>query len=215
MTKIDRVKPLPDNLSVEEFLAWDDGTDTIYELIDGRVVPKFGPPDAAKLELMSMSFPSRPHNTIAKNIAVEIAMAGKAADWLIEGPAAVRIPGREKVYLPDLVIAPPNSMAHNDRFVPDPVVIIEILSPTNTADEVFSKIWAYRTIPSVQELLIISARSIGAEVQRRAGDRWEIAASTDRSGFLPLGAIGIDLPMAGLYRHVRVDADQGTPAENR
>jgi Uma2 family endonuclease len=45
-------------MTVEEFLAWDDGTGTRYELIDG--VP------------VAMAPPSDPHGTIAVNVAVEI-----------------------------------------------------------------------------------------------------------------------------------------------
>ena len=48
----------PSARTVEEFLAWDDGTDTRYELVGGRIV--------------AMAPPSPAHSLIAGNLAGEI-----------------------------------------------------------------------------------------------------------------------------------------------
>jgi Uma2 family endonuclease len=51
----DPAKPLPDRITIQEFLACDDGTDTRYELIDGRPV--------------AMAPPSPSRSTITGNMA--------------------------------------------------------------------------------------------------------------------------------------------------
>ena len=54
----------------------------------------------------------------------------------------------------------------------DPVLVVEILSPSNAA-ETWSNIWTYTTIPSVREILVVRSATIGAEVLRRnADDTW-------------------------------------------
>ena len=51
----------------------------------------------------------------------------------------------------------------------DPVVLIEILSPSN-ARETRANVWAYTSIPSVAEIVLIRSTSIAAEVLRRQSD---------------------------------------------
>ena len=46
-------------MTTDEFLAWDDGSDTRHELVDGMIVAMAPPTDA--------------HGTIAVNVMVEIA----------------------------------------------------------------------------------------------------------------------------------------------
>lgn len=56
-----------------------------------------------------------------------------------------------------------------ERLLHEPVLIVEILSPSNEA-ETWSNVWAYTTIPSVQEILILTSLEISAELLRRAAD---------------------------------------------
>jgi Uma2 family endonuclease len=53
-----------------------------------------------------------------------------------------------------------------------PVLIIEILSPSNWP-ETWTNVWAYTTIPSVREILIVHSTKIGVELLRRdAAGHW-------------------------------------------
>jgi Uma2 family endonuclease len=51
----------------------------------------------------------------------------------------------------------------------DPVLVIEILSPSNEA-ETWGNVWAYSAMPSVHEILIVQSLAIGAELLRRQPD---------------------------------------------
>ena len=85
--------------------------------------------------------------------------------------------------------------------VPDPVLLIEILSPNNQA-ETRANIWSYTTIPSVQEILIVHTVRIEAEILRRGTDGiWpempEMIRGTDP---LDMRSIGLVLHVNALYR---------------
>jgi hypothetical protein len=85
--------------------------------------------------------------------------------------------------------------------MPDPVLLIEILSPSNEA-ETWANIWAYTTIPSVTEILAVHSTRIVAELLcREANGSWpnepEIIAPC---GTLTLRSIGYSAPLAALYR---------------
>jgi Uma2 family endonuclease len=85
--------------------------------------------------------------------------------------------------------------------VPEPVLLVEILSPSNEA-ETRANIWAYTTIPSVQELLVVHSTRVEAELLRRGADgSWPEQPEIIRAdGSLSLGSIGFTVPLAAIYR---------------
>jgi Uma2 family endonuclease len=54
----------------------------------------------------------------------------------------------------------------SQAFLGDPVLIMEILFPTNRA-ETWANVWAYTTIASVQEILILQTDAVAADPLRR------------------------------------------------
>ena len=82
------------------------------------------------------------------------------------------------------------------------MLIVEIQSPSTERDDHFVKLPEYQAIPSLMEILYIESESVAATVYRRQADGWdtiEIAGPTAR---LELYTIGLDIPLAGVYRGV-------------
>jgi Uma2 family endonuclease len=77
----------------------------------------------------------------------------------------------------------------------DPVLLVEILSPSNEA-KTRANAWAYATIPSVQEVLILSSTAIRAEVLRQGDDTPAIVAGNET---LRLQSIGYEGCLADFY----------------
>jgi Uma2 family endonuclease len=69
------------------------------------------------------------------------------------------------------------------RALTEPTLVVEILSPGNEA-ETRENVWAYTTIPTVREILLIRSTRIAAELLRRA--RTEAGLQT-RSRSKPTG----------------------------
>jgi Uma2 family endonuclease len=86
----------------------------------------------------------------------------------------------------------------------DPVLVIEILSPSNQA-EPWTNVSAYTTIPYVQEILIVHGTAIRADLLRRgaAGKRPEQAIMIEKC---ELGPRSIDFTVAlpTIYRGTRL-----------
>ena len=87
-----------------------------------------------------------------------------------------------------------------DRSLPDPVVLIEILSPSNEA-RTRADVWAHLTIPTVIEVLVLSSTGIRAELLRRgAGSLWpEMPPVIDADQTLRLASIGFEARLRDLY----------------
>lgn len=86
----------------------------------------------------------------------------------------------------------------------DPVLVIEILSPGNQA-ETWANVWAYATIPSVREILVVKTAAIGADLLRRNEDgSWPSRPVAIGGGDLTLDSIGFRVPLIAAYRTTRL-----------
>ena len=184
-------RKLPSFMTVDEFTAWPgDGQGGKYELVDG--------------ELRMMSPASTTHNRIQSNLDRRIGNhldgLGGRCSILVEPAVEIRVRANVNRRVPDLgVTCAPDAPGQID--LPDPILLIEILSPGNKP-ETWSNIWAYTTIPSVREILIVSSTRIFAQVLRRdsagAWPREPIPVEAD--GVLKLESIDLALPLGDAYR---------------
>lgn len=81
------------------------------------------------------------------------------------------------------------------RSLADPVLLVEILSPPNEAKTRVNA-WAYATIPSMQEVLILSSTAERAEILRQGEETPEIVVGIET---LRLTSIGYAGPLADFY----------------
>ena len=110
-----------------------------------------------------------------------------------------RVQSRTNFRVPDLSVACPS-----DRGEERPVLLVEILSPSNSA-ETWSNVWTYLTIPSVLEVLVLRSDSVGADLLRRAPDgTWPERQEAIEAGELVLESIGFRTPLAEVYRTARL-----------
>ena len=98
------------------------------------------------------------------------------------------------------------------QMMPEPVLLIEILSPSNEA-QTWASIWAYATVPSVQEILAVQSTRIEAEYLRRdPGGAWPKQPELiGPAGTLVLQSIGFEADLAGLYRTTPLGLSRSPP----
>ena len=58
--------------------------------------------------------------------------------------------------------------------VAEPVLIVEVLSPSTDQVDRWRKVADYRGLPSVQEILVVFSDERRVEVQRRTPDGWRV-----------------------------------------
>lgn len=184
---------IPSVMSVREFLSWNAPAGTRWQLIDGMPT--------------AMAPTSRTHGAIQSNLARDIGnhlAAGGGPCSVISAPGIVpRIRSSENFRIPDLAVTCTPYQAE-EYDLSDPVLIIEILSPSNKA-ETWANIWAYATIPSVREILIVHSTAILAEVLRRdAEGHWPDRPERIEEGDLTLSSIGFQAPIASVYATTRL-----------
>ena len=182
-------KPQP-AMTKDDFLAWPgDGTGRTYQLVDG--------------EVRAVSPGSTTHAAIQANLVYWLVGAartgGSGLRVVTEGAINPGLNAATNVRVPDVAVtAAPDQ--RGEQVVSDPILIVEILSPGNQ-DDTRDNIRAYATLPSVQEMAVLSSTRLQAEVHRRdEGGAWradpEVIGAGER---LRLASIGLDIPLVEAY----------------
>jgi Uma2 family endonuclease len=182
-------EPATRRMTVDQFLDWDDGTDTRYELWGGVVV--------------AMAPPMPRHGLLASALNGEIRSALRsrpACRAFIE--AGIALPDRnDTFYVADIAVTC-EPLRAEDRFIRNPVLIVEVLSPSTGISDRQLKLADYMSIPSVEEILLIDSQSAFAEVHHREGDRWITELVRGLEAKLVLNAVPLTVAMSELYEGV-------------
>lgn len=88
-------------------------------------------------------------------------------------------------------------------FIQNPIVIFEVLSASTQLEDRTLKVEAYRTIPSVETIVLVESEKVFVSVLQRKEALWEMTGLREISDTLNLDSVGISIPMEEIYRDVR------------
>ena len=170
-------------MTVAEFLEWDDGSDTHYELVRGKVV--------------AMAPPSAKHSVIASKISGALETGLKGLCYVGMNAGVIRPDRDDTFYEADLVVSC-TPLEADMSTIPQPTVVIEVLSPTTAEHDRGGKLYDYRRIESVQEIALVASEQRHVEVWRRRGAKWEVEDLIGDAA-LELEAVGVEIPFGAIY----------------
>jgi Uma2 family endonuclease len=187
-------------MTVQEFLDWEDGTDTRYELIGGLVV--------------AMAPPAAAHGRLAAALigAIDAALRARRPCAAYSEAGIVRPDRNDTCYVADIAVTC-EPLRLEDRLIRDPVLIVEILSPSTGRSDLQNKSSDYRQIASVQEILLIDSTSMFAEVLRRDGEQWISEIVQGATPTLILRSIPLSIAMHELYDGIPLAGAAGGAAQ--
>jgi len=182
------IKPM----TLDEFLRWDDGTETHYELIGGFP--------------MAMAPPAAAHRMLAMRLGSRIDFAlEKRRPCNAQGEAGILRPERTDTYFEADLAATCERHEFGQQALKEPFLIVEVLSPSTERHDRRVKLPAYRQIETVDEVVLIASDDIYAEVHRRAGAQWitEILRSGD--AVLSLASVPVEIRLSDLYEDIALE----------
>ncbi len=179
----------PSFMTLEEFFEFEEHSPIRHEFINGVVFAMIGP--------------TLNHNRIVNNLAFAIRdqlKRGPCEIFTSEVKLIVRWATNNIVYSPDVVVdCRPDT--RDPRWVQDPKLLVEVLSPSTQLVDRREKLQTYRLIDSVEEYVIVSQDEHRVVVYPRA-ERWKprIYAGLDEA--VELRSIDLTVPLIELYRDV-------------
>lgn len=186
-------KLAPSRMTIEEFLDWPgDGSPNKFELVDG--------------EPRAMAPASVPHGIIQATLARLLGthLSGTRCYVVVEPGVIPRVKSDTNMRVPDLAVSC-EMPDRGQRALTEPTLVVEILSPSNES-ETRENVWAYTTIPTVREILLIRSTRVAAELIRRGADGiWPPNPEpVDADSVLVLDSIDFSCPLAAIYENTHL-----------
>ena len=191
----------PRHYSPAEYLAQEEAADFRSEYHNGEIIPMTGG--------------SLNHNQIVMNLCVLFKTALKQYSKTSTPAKAytsdlrVLIPAHNRYTYPDLVVIQGSPQFLDDRTdtILNPTFILEVLSKSTQDYDRGDKFLFYRSIPSLQEYILIDQYKVHLEQFSKLDDRnWNYCPYGPDESALSLTTLGLALPIAEIYEDVMFDA---------
>jgi Uma2 family endonuclease len=176
-----RAKPLP--LTVEDFLAFEAEEPERYEFVGGIV--------------RMMTGGSAAHSAIKLNVALALRSALASSPCRVDVDDLKVVTASAVMYPDVLVTCTP--LAPDDDRVPEPAVVVEVLSPTTERHDRIAKWREYQTILSLRHFVLVEQRERRIEVYTRTETGWELRAVEPAEDAVALSALDARLSLAAIY----------------
>ena len=162
-------------------------------------------------EIFAMSGGSANHNRIAGNlfVALRSALRGKPCEAFIND-MRLQVKRHHLYTYPDVMVVCGKiefAQGRNDT-IANPILIVEVLSPSTEAYDRGKKFEFYRSIEGFQEYVLVDQQRMHIERYRPLGlGRWEMTTLDATDEDLSLTSVGIDLTLASIYERVDLESE--------
>jgi Uma2 family endonuclease len=185
-------------MTVEDFLAWSEEQpdDARYELVAGVPLRVMAPTNLRHAQIQSNA---------SQALRLSLAEAGLRCRVYDAGPGvAVGLDGDE-CRIPDVVVTCATAIDETARLVPEPVIVVEVASPSTRLADVNDKAEFYGGIPSIRHYLVIEQDRRRAVYHGR-GPSGGLEPRILRDGEIVLDPPGVRLALEALYRDTEIAA---------
>lgn len=167
--------------TVEDFLEFEAEEPERYEFVDG----------IARM----MTGASAGHGAIKGNllVALDAALRGSCRTYI-----DLKIVTETAVMYPDVLVCRP--LAPEDDRVPDPTVVVEVLSPTTETHDRIRKWREYQSIATLQHFVLVAQSERRVELYTREQGGWQLGVIEPPDDAIVLKAVGAKLSLEAIYR---------------
>lgn len=179
---------LKTKISAEEYLKGEKVSETKHEFIDG--------------EVYAMAGASERHHRICANLFISLdahlensECEAFITDMKLKADAAV-------FYYPDVFVACDKNPG-SEYYREEPILIVEVTSPSTQQTDRREKLRAYQQIPSVREYAIIEQDKVYIELHRRQPDgHWITYFFNETDEEFTFESVDLKLQLSEVYRRV-------------
>lgn len=189
-----------------EYLAFDEKAEGRWEFFDGKITPVGEPNWGGQLDPKFMAGASPAHYVLASTLLKLLFRKLPPGCQPFASDARVHIPLISAYTYPDVVIVcGPLTFHDPDATLPalsNPAVIIEILSASTADYDRFGKLARYRSIPGLQQYIMLDSRELQAAVLTRQGNVWVYDVYLQPTDVISLALGDCQLTLAELYENL-------------
>src|SRR5438309_6813557 len=187
--------------TLEEYFELERSSEEKYEYFNG--------------EVFCMSGVKRNHAQIEGNLNLALRLALPTCR-IYGGSLRVSTPSMPPYRYPDLSVVceePRFEVMGGLDVLTNPILLIEVLSPTTEAYDRGDKFTYYKSIPSFAEYLLVAQhRPHVTHYVKQDDGSWSYEELNDLADTVYLATVDCSLPLAGIYREVEFSADASSPS---
>jgi Uma2 family endonuclease len=183
------ISQLPSKMTIEQYLEWELQQDLRYEYVNG--------------EVFAMTGGTIPHNDIALNlyrtVYPHLRSRGCRANV---SDVKVQVSPNSPYYYPDVIVSCDPQDLNARKFIQNPTIIAEVLSPGTSAKDRGEKFTDYQKIPTLQEYLLIDSEKIAVERYFRGEGRMWLYYPYTVGDTIALSSIEFEFEIELLYEGI-------------
>ncbi len=184
-------------MTAQEFLAWDATQIVRHEFVAGQLRVLHGEDEP------QLAGTGEAHVTAALNVAMALRqhLAGSPCRTFISD-MKLRVQAADAYFYPDVMVTCSERDAADPLVKREPVLLVEVLSPATAAFDRGDKFAAYRTLPTLREVLLVDPDTRRCDLYR-LGDQglWVLHPSAPGAG-LRLASVERDIGADALWAQV-------------
>lgn len=184
------VEPELRRMTVEEYLQFEDTNERRHEYVAGLV--------------FAMSGTSVRHGMIVQNLSnlFHNHLKGGPCKTFTSGvQVSLKISSDSFFYSPDIMVVC-NKLNVEGHHIPDPKLIVEVLSPSTENIDRREKATNYRHATSLEEYVLVAQRTMDVTMSRR-GEGWKPQVLKAAEQIAEFRSIGLSLPVPRLYEGIQ------------
>ena len=184
---MEQAQSAPRRYTPAEYFALEEHSEEHHEYYDG--------------EVLALAGGTKTHNLITQNITLHLraGLRGKGCQVFMED---VRLAIRHDFHYtyPDVVVSCDPADRLDPVLVRQPVLIVEVLSPSTSDYDRGRKFKQYKQLASLRHYILVSQTAWVLEWFRRdEADQWIYTVFSDPTDVLKIPDLGIHLPLAAAY----------------
>ncbi|MEO5343166.1 MAG: Uma2 family endonuclease [Gammaproteobacteria bacterium SHHR-1] len=178
--------------SAEDYLAWEAEQEQKYEYLLGDVYAMAGASDA--------------HVTVSGNLFAILRshLRGKPCRAYISD-MKLQLDQANAYFYPDVFVTCAAADVGLSNFKREPLLVVEVLSPSTAAYDRGLKFAHYRQLPSLQEYVLIDTERLAVDLFRRDAEGHWVLYPFAADETLTLTSVDLDLPLAAIYEDVTLE----------
>ncbi|NJN73625.1 MAG: Uma2 family endonuclease [Limnothrix sp. RL_2_0] len=177
-------------LTPEEYLELEKTSEIRHAYIDG--------------EIYAMASGTQTHNILCLNLAVLLRRYLKdSICQTFMADMKVQLQDQRKFFYPDLIVSCDGNKNFNLNCANSPTVIFEVLSPSTEGFDRGDKFKFYRSLPSLEEYILVSSNQYSVDCFRRSeNDFWVLQSYQGLDAMLHLKSLNIEVSLTDIYETI-------------
>lgn len=177
------------DVTVQDFLAWDTTQSERWELVGGEVFAMAGAEDR--------------HVTACGNVYMALRQqlqGGPCRTYMSD--MKLQVAARGSVFYPDVMVTCSAADHANKRMKSEPLLLVEVLSPSTAAFDRGEKFAQYRQLPSLREYVLVDLDTRRTDVHRKGDDGLWVLHPAEPGEAVWLQSVELSLSAERLFAEV-------------